>query len=254
MNVYRFVTELLQPFTLAWLLTAAALLFWRRRTVGRRWLLFALPFAALTVVSLPATSHLALGTLERPFPPLENVPPEAEALVVLGGGVFPADGTRPQPELAPDSVYRCLRAAELYRQRRLPVLVSGGEADPNGPWPAVAPPMRDFLITLGVRPEDLIVEDASRTTYENAVACQRLLAERGLNRVVLVTDAHHLWRSVACFRRQGIVVVSAGCRYRATRFEWSVFAFVPVPWAAENFQLAAHEWLGGLWYWVRGRI
>jgi uncharacterized SAM-binding protein YcdF (DUF218 family) len=252
MSVYRFAAELAQPFTLAWLLTALALLLlWRRRReTRRRLLLLVIPFAALTLCSLPAAAYLALGGLEWSYPPLEHLPEDAEALVVLGGGALPAEGTRPRLELAADSTYRCLRAAELYRERRLPILVSGAALEP---WPAVAPPMRDFLIALGVRAEDVIVESSSKTTYENAVECQRILAERGLRKVVLITDAHHLRRAVACFRKQNVTVVPAGCRYRATRFEWSLFDFIPNAGAVENVELAAHEWLGGLWYWVRGR-
>src|SRR5262249_37927778 len=56
---------------------------------------------------------------------------------------------------------------------------------------------------------------SSRTTYENAVESARLLNDRDMPRVVLVTDAAHLRRAVACFRKQGLDVIPCGSHYRA---------------------------------------
>lgn len=98
------------------------------------------------------------------------------------------------------------------------------------------------------------LETQSRTTYENAVESKRLLEQRGIGKVVLVTEAIHLPRGVGCFRRQGFEVVPAACQYRATRFELAPSRFLPNANAALNFQEVWHEWLGLAWYWLRGRI
>ena len=68
-----------------------------------------------------------VGLLEWPHPSLTAIPPDAVALVVLGGGIMRADGVRGRPELTDDPLYRCLHAAELYRRDgpRL-VVVTGG--------------------------------------------------------------------------------------------------------------------------------
>ena len=52
----------------------------------------------------------------------------------------------------------------------------------------------------------------------------------------------------------GILVVPAGCRYRATEFFWTVFNFLPSAGAANSNQEVIHEWMGLAWYWLKGRI
>jgi uncharacterized SAM-binding protein YcdF (DUF218 family) len=249
--MYSLLVALTQP--LVWLfagLGLALVSLWRNHRESRRRLgLILILFVLLYALFTPAVAYFALGTLEWKYPPLEGRPEGIQAIVVLSGYVRPLDDEGSRVELGEDSLYRCLRAAEVYRLLRpCPVVVSGGKPDPNRHGPALAVPMRDFLVTLGVRPGDLIVEDRSRTTYENAVETCNVLAARKLTRILLVTDATHLQRAVACFRKQGVEVVPCGCRYRARRMQWSVDAFLPDPGAAEAWRDAWHEWLGGLWY------
>lgn len=255
--MYYLASDLLQPFVLLHLLLALLLIgLWRKRREQRRLLLaLTVAFLVLTLCSLPAVSYLALGSLEWSYPPLRETPTDAQAIVVLAGYIFPADKVRPEPELGDDTVTRCLRAAELYRQLKpRPIVVSGGAVDADSGGPLLAPRMRNLLVQLGVCAADVIVEDKSRSTWENAVETQKLLEPRGISKVVLVTDGTHLPRAVRCFRKQGIEVIPCGCRYRATTFHSSVQTFLPQPNAGRGLMEAWHEWMGLAWYWMKGRI
>jgi uncharacterized SAM-binding protein YcdF (DUF218 family) len=249
--------DLAQPMVWLYLLAALGLanLWWKRRESRRRLLLLTVPFVLLSVLCSPLAAYLALGSLEWSYPPLQERPEDVEAIVVLSGYVRVLDEEGTQVELGIDTLYRCLRAAEVYHQGKpCPVVVSGGRTDPAAPGPPLAVAMREFLLKLGVRSCDLLVEDRSRNTYENAVETCRLLDERGLHRIVLVTDAAHLKRAAGCFRKLGAEVVPCGCRYRAARMEWSIGAFLPDPGAAQGSKEACHEWLGATWYSLRGRL
>src|SRR5690348_11928559 len=82
--------------------------------------------------------------------------------------VFSANALRPHPELNDSSLYRCLRAAELYRESGgCTVLISGGKPNPDKPGDTCSHVMRDFLRQLGVNAADVQAEDQSRTTYES---------------------------------------------------------------------------------------
>ena len=154
-----------------------------------------------------------------------------------------------------DSLDRCLLAARLYAEGPpCPVLASGGKVFADTPGPAYAAVLADFLEQLGVKPSDLVREEASRNTHENAVECARLLKEKGIGRVVLVVDAVDMRRAAACLRREGIVVFPAPCHFRATGFPSSVGALLPGPHAAEQVERVWHEWLGLAWYWGRGWV
>src|SRR5262249_38208490 len=84
---------LLDPYRVLFLLLGAGLvILWRRRQVPiGRLLLATLAFAGLAVLSTPALAYLCLGTLEWRYPPRESRPDDAEAIVVLGGGMHPPD-------------------------------------------------------------------------------------------------------------------------------------------------------------------
>ena len=255
--MYRLLTDLAQPaFLLALLALLAFANLWRkRRESRRRLLLLAVPLLLLSICSTPLVCYLALGSLEWSYPPLEEPPDDVQAIVVLAGRLNLLDDAGTQVELGEDTLYRCLRAADLYRRGKpRPVLVSGGKVDPTSPGPSLAAAMREFLRGQGVADNDLIVEDVSRTTYENAVESGHLLAERGIRKIALVTDAAHLRRAVGCFRKQGLEVVPCGCRYRAAHLEWSAWTFLPNASAARGFQEAWHEWLGTVWYRLRAKM
>jgi uncharacterized SAM-binding protein YcdF (DUF218 family) len=252
------MTALLQPHIFLYLILVVALIaLWRTRPAipRRRLLAVIVPFVLLSVLSIPAVGYLGFGSLEWPYPPLTDRPADVEAIVVLSGYVKPPDEVLPQAELAEDCTYRCLRALELYHQGpRCPILVSGGRVSADTPGPTLAAAMRDFLVKLGVAAEDILLEDRSRNTYENAVYSAQILRQRGLTRVVMVTCANSLWRAELCFRKQGLAVMPCGCYYRATHLDFSVADFVPNPAAFGQLELVVHEWLGLAWYWLRGRI
>jgi uncharacterized SAM-binding protein YcdF (DUF218 family) len=253
--MYHLVVELLQPFVLLYLLAGLVLLqLWRQRREQRRLLLILMAaFAALFLCSTPGVSYFALGSLEWSYPPREQRPKDAGAIVILAGYVCPAAGARRHLELGQDTLYRCLEGARLYHQGQpCPVLVSGGTVEEDKP--TCAPLMRDFLIQLGVPTTDILVEDRSRTTWENAVESRKLLEPHGIGKIVLVTDAAHLFRAERCFRKQGLEVLPWGCRYRATVFPLKVSQFLPSSRGGAGLRDAAHEWLGLAWYWLHGRI
>jgi uncharacterized SAM-binding protein YcdF (DUF218 family) len=247
--------ELLRPSLLLCVAAGWGLVrLWRCGGEARRrlrWLL--VPFAGLLFVCLPVTTYLAVGTLEWRYPPLRDRPGDAGAIVVLGGYLRPAEGIRPLAEPGEDTLYRCLRAAEVYRQGPpLPVVVSGGPTGAGGSGAVLAEVMGDLLKRLGVRAADLVFEDRSRTTHQNAVFSCEILRQRGVGKVILVTDASHLTRALGCFRKQGMEAVPCGCRYHDNSL--SPGSFFPNPAAARGFQEAWHEWIGLGWYTFRGWI
>lgn len=255
--LYRAINDLVQPYTLACVFLGVAIACrWRRRADSRRQLLWVvLPFAALWVVSTPAISYLALGSLEWHYPSLADVPEDLEAIVVLSGGSLPANDLRLEPELANDSIYRCIHAADLYhRAGGCLVIAAGGTIDPAERGPPLASLMRDFLIELRVPPSDILTEAQSTSTYENALQCAAMLNERRVTRLALVTEANHMRRAMACFSKCGLTPIPAPCDFKASEWEPRLGAFLPSPGGAAGFQEACHEWLGLLWYWVHGRV
>jgi uncharacterized SAM-binding protein YcdF (DUF218 family) len=256
-DMYRVINELLVPDRALIIILGAALaiIWWRQHSVRRQLAWVIVPYALFLLASMPAVAHLASVMFERPFPPITSRPDDAQCIVVLSGGALPRDDNRPHALLSSDTIYRCLHAAELYRSGNpVPVMVSGGILDPKKDMPALAYLMKDFLVQLNVQPADIIVEARATTTYENAVECRKLLDERRLDRIVLVTEVKHMYRASRCFTAQGLAVTPAPCQLQDRKLEWSLSMLLPNAQSAIRMQEAFHELLGLAWYKLKGRI
>jgi uncharacterized SAM-binding protein YcdF (DUF218 family) len=255
--MYVLTQDLLKPFPLLmWLTGAALLMAWRRTLPPRRgWRIVFVVYGLLLLDSLPATSYFVVGWLERSSPRVLARPADARVIVVLGGGVL-SPRRKGDPTLPDYSSYsRTMRAWQLYRDGPpRPIVVSGGEPNPQARGEPAARVMAQLLTDWGVPATDVIIEDQSRTTAENAEFSARILRERDLTEgVVMVTSATHQWRAARQFRRAGIAVTPAGCDYYADTLPLNWHLFWPSGTAVSMNQHAWHEYLGAVWYWLRGR-
>jgi uncharacterized SAM-binding protein YcdF (DUF218 family) len=251
------LTGLFQPFPFLFLLMGLGITnLWRcRREPCRRLLPITVSFGALTLLSMPAVSYLSLGTLEWRYPPIEHRPGDAQAIVVLGGGLFHVGATLVDVEMNSATLSRCMHAAAVYHGGKpCPVVVCGGKRDNKSTEPPLALVMREFLLDKGVADNDIIMEDRSQSTHENAVECRKLLDQRRIGKVILVTDAIHMLRALRSFEKQGIDVVPSACAHRAIQFGWSALGFLPSCFAFERHERVIHEWIGFAWYWFSGYL
>ncbi|MBF2036931.1 MAG: YdcF family protein [Leptolyngbyaceae cyanobacterium T60_A2020_046] len=189
------------------LLIAALILLSRNRT---RW---AMGTIAIALVLLLGSSNAWVAT--RLMQSLEwqhlspSPVPRGDAIVVLGGSTRPADYPRPWIDVM-ESGDRVVHGAQLFRENRAPWLImSGGRITWKDGGPPESSDMAALAIALGV-PRDRILEDpTSLNTYQNAVNVKAILEAQNLRRVLLVTSASHMPRSLAIFRKQGIDAIPA---------------------------------------------
>ncbi|MGH7381509.1 MAG: YdcF family protein [Candidatus Methylomirabilales bacterium] len=125
----------------------------------------------------------------------------AEAIVVLGGGVMP-DGV-----LSNSSMRRALHGILLHRKGLAPLLVFFGPVGDGGP--AEAEVRAELARALGVTPEVILSAADARTTREEALRGSVLLQAKGVRRILLVTDAHHMRRARTAFEQAGFEVLAA---------------------------------------------
>jgi uncharacterized SAM-binding protein YcdF (DUF218 family) len=144
------------------------------------------------------------------------VPPSepAVAIVVLGAKTL-GDG-RPSP-----AIERRMQAAfALYRAGIASILVLSGGGERAVPEAEV---MRRLALAAGLPEAALIVEPRSRNTLENATETARLLADRGISAVILVTDRYHAPRARVLFRLVGLSVRAVHAPPASLRQEWPMW-------------------------------
>lgn len=220
---------------------------------ARRWPRFGRGLAAsvltlLMLMSLPLVGKRLLRTLED-APPLPAAASElrrsladAQAIVVLGGGSYPAAVEYGGDTVNALSLQRLRYGARLQRLSGLPLLVSGGA--PFGGRPE-AESMRQALVEeFGVTPR--WVEAASRDTAENALYSAQQLRQAGVTRVALVTHAWHMPRARELFAAQDLTVIAAPTGF-ANDSPSLLADLLPHPAALGESSVAVHEWLGRLW-------
>jgi uncharacterized SAM-binding protein YcdF (DUF218 family) len=165
-------------------------------------------------------SYALARSLEWQYLPLDPVP-QADVIVVLGGGTESQQFPRPTVETN-SAGDRVLYAAELYKQGKAPhILLSGGNITwYNSRSTTPAYEMARLLELTGVPDEAMWMQPESQNTREDALYSSRMLQEKGVSRVLLVTSAQHMPRSVALFKHEGIEVIPAPVDYTITQTGW----------------------------------
>jgi uncharacterized SAM-binding protein YcdF (DUF218 family) len=213
----KLLPPLVYPLGVACLLIAAALLL-RHRLGWQRLVLI----AALLLLVVGGNRWVAMSlarSLEQRYLPPESVP-SAEVIVLLGGGTESFDAPRPYTEVN-SAGDRVIYAARLYRQGVAPhILVSGGLLEWTTLPTRPSEDMAELLIFMGVPAAAIWQQSASRNTHEDALYCAEILRQKGIRRILLVTSAAHMPRSVPLFAAQGLEVVPLPVDYTVTESEW----------------------------------
>ena len=198
--INKTIYGLLNPASFGMLLLAAGIFcIWRRRRRG------ALAFCCASLAWMLAWTcgfifPDIMVDLEKEYPPQPvETSPSADAIVLLGGGMSCNTNVLVYPEMyqAADRVWH---SARLWKAGKAPVVIASGSYEAE----ASVPLLRD----LGVPDSAIIVEPDARNTEENARFTAAILAKRQVVeeggrpfRILLVTSAWHMRRSVLMFER-----------------------------------------------------
>ncbi len=236
----------LPPFNLILLGLTGLWLLQRKPKLGKGLIFMSL--ALLYALSIPFVANRLMLLLETDIVALPTgAIPAAEAIVVLGGGVY-----HDAPEYATDVVNgttleRLQYAAYLQQKMGLPLLVTGGS--PEGGIPEAV--MMQQALQHSFKVPVQWVEREALDTAQNAQFSAAILKAAGLRKILLVSHAWHLPRARIEFEKQGLSVTPAPTRFayvRNTQHGSSVFDFLPQARALLKSYYAIHEGIGLLWY------
>ena len=237
MTANYFVWQIVQPSQ--WILITAVLaaVFWRR-PVGRK--LAAATVALVLLLGLMPVGHALIAPLENRF----EIPADAsrvDGIIVLAGAEqvrLSEIHSQPQIGAQGDRLTTFLMLAHAHMEARL--VHSGGAPESN-----VA---RALFLGAGVASNRVVFEDKSRDTCESAQLSRKLIAPGVGERWVLVTTAAHMPRSVACFRAADWDVIPYPTDFKNGPTPWSLDVLSNLA----KLDYAVHEWLGLMYYRLRG--
>lgn len=182
--------------------------------------------------------------LEREFlvdgrVPMVETFPEADAIILLGGGIG-ADTNRNSYAEMSAGADRVWQAARLFKAEKAPMIVSTGFY----PQDTTLPLLKDFGLS-----EECVSFLKAKNTEEEAKG----IAKMGYKKILLVTSAWHTKRARLMFEKYApeIEVVCAPADFEQTMMADNFFspkAILPDVNALYLNSVAFHEWVGIIGY------
>jgi uncharacterized SAM-binding protein YcdF (DUF218 family) len=186
-----------------------------------------------------ATALLAPLEYSSSFAGARSDDPPASAIVVLAA--YAADDPEMPLSSRPNgaALFRIVEAMLLRKQ------CAGCLLYVTGSSPTVEV-MGELLISLGVPARDLVLDTRAMSTMHSAVNLQDRVRPAPF---FLVTSAGHMPRALAVFRKLGLQPLPAPTDYQLPR-DPSHASWLPSPQHLYFSDLAIHEYLGIVWYWL----
>lgn len=98
-----------------------------------------------------------------------------------------------------DTDARISEGVKLYLQKWAPKILFSGAAASGDVYNALA--MERIAISKGVPAEDILIEENSKTTTENAEFSSKIINENNYKSIILVTSPYHQRRAYSEFRQ-----------------------------------------------------
>ena len=171
------------------------------------------------------------------------------AIVILAGGRNTNAPEYRNDTISRHSLERVRYGAYLHHKIRLPILVTGGRV--YGDESISEAELLQQALQNEFNVTTKWVEDKSRTTYENAVFTQTILAGENISHILLVTHAIHMPRSKEAFEQAGFTVTPAPTSFHTKSSGTLIGGLLPAAHALDLASQLFHEWIGRLWYRIR---
>jgi uncharacterized SAM-binding protein YcdF (DUF218 family) len=121
-----------------------------------------------------------------------------DAVIILGFDVRP-DGTLPE-----EGASRVRTGIQLYKEVGAKQLVMSGNVahiHSYTPLKSEAQAMADYAVLQGFPPAKILIENKSKSTYENAIYTKKIVEANCWESIVVVTSQFHAQRAEYLFRK-----------------------------------------------------
>ena len=258
----KFLPLFLYPLGLASALLVLILIFWKKPRLAKT--LVVVTFVLLFIGGNRYVASTVARSLEWQYLPAEVSGP-VDAIIILGGGTEPAIAPRPSLEVnaAGD---RVIYGAILARQfPEAKIIVSGGDIDfLDSAASTPAEDMADLLELLGISRERILIQGGSQNTFEDAQLTCAIIAENKFEKILLVTSATHMPRSMKVFTAAGCPVIAMPTDFSITQAAWQrlwhpnaeefFINLVPAYTNLSTLTKSLKEYIGLLFYMLSGKI
>ena len=179
------------------------------------------------------------------------------AIVLSGMMVWDQEFQRPNFH---GNIDRLLQALPPFHKGQIDTLIlSGGDGSALQEEAKESDILLHYLKSIGFPTDKIITESESRNTFENAAFTIEKLKQLNRNlkgkKILLITSALHMRRSLACFEKAGLSCeVYVTNRTAGPRKFKPNHLLVPNAEALHSWRALLHEWIGFVTYKLMGYI
>jgi len=150
---------------------------------------------------------------------------------------------------------RLVAGLDLLRTKRCKYLIlSGGDGSLYNTGINEAAEVLQYLSDYGYDTSKIIIEPNSKNTFENAKNTKKLITKN--SKIVLITSAFHMQRSMGCFKKQGLYPTPFPVDYLidGSNKISPESLLIPDGMAFEKWEILVKEWVGLFAYKISGKI
>jgi len=196
--------------------------------------------------------YIALHHWESQTIEVHSIQEPYDVGIVLGPFIYRKED-KPNEELIKyKAIDRLSQAVELYKKGKFKkMLLSGGDTEMEV--------TRTFLLKEGIPAEDLLFEDQSLNTYENALFSKQVLDKEKYSskRILLITSAYQMRRAKKCFDAVGLSVTPFSVDYFTSCSKlWGVSLedIIPTQSALRKWEVLIREWMSLFFFFLKGYV
>lgn len=250
----QFLSFLAMPLTIVLILMLSGTIFLKRKW-GKK--LLCSGIGLLLFFTNPFLSNLALLAWEPDFKPFEEI--ETHEIGIVLTGVTQLSKTATDRTFFNKGADRITHALQLYRMGKIKkILITGGQGlNPVNPQ-TEAEVLKRFLLMTGMPESDILIEDQSKNTAQNAQFTKTFLEKNGIStdqQFVLITSAFHMYRAKGCFDKVGLKTVTFPTDYYSHDVKYDIPALVyPDADSISYWHKLFKEWIGITIYKLAGYL
>ncbi len=149
---------------------------------------------------------------------------------------------------------RLWQAILLYKENVIKkIVISGGSSKIFNNKIKESDIVKEYLIKIGINKNDIIIENQSRNTFENALYTSKLKNVKK-STVLLITSSLHMLRATKCFKKQGFTTVAFSTGYNSIKDANFSEYIIPNLGTLFYWNDFLHEIFGILAYKITGKI
>ena len=183
---------------------------------------------------------------------VENLQYNYKVGIVLGGfSGYDEDYNRLNFYKSSDRLWQTLN---LYKKGVInKILVSGGSGNLLDNQYKEADFVKEYLINLGITEKDILIDNQSKNTYENANNSFKIIGNTKAKQL-LITSSMHMLRAKMCFEKVGLQVDVFPTNYQSIENLSIEDYIIPNSGVLYSWNELLHEAMGLLIYKLTGKI